>query len=316
MYRLALIPFLLAAAMAGSGCADDFDPYEDVRTPRLLAIAADRPFLSPGDSAVVSALATETATYEWSWCPLVSGSDTGYSCLVTQPELQAAVDEILGEGQVTVPDFALGTGETAQLDHSVPPEVWRGFCDVLQSGTLPGPVEFPSCDEYFDVSIRVEVTMGDAFIVGAREVRLLYDAADPLNANPAITSAIAVDPDSGDEIALHETDVPTLRRGVEYELRLDIAADQAEIYERVPVEGGPAETVDENLRISWFHQGGELDRAATGSNDTTPLSEILANEWLTPTVEERADKGARLFFVLRDDRGGTSWLVRAVEFDE
>ena len=174
--RMKYTQAVVALAVALAGCATDFDPYEEVKTPRLLAIGADTPSPAPGETATISALVTETATLTWSWCPLSGTSDQGYPCLVTHAEFQDAVDEAVGAGVITVPDYDLGGAATAQLVHSVPPELWSGLCDILQSGELPGPVEFPRCDEYWDVSVKVEADFGDTTITGLRDVRLLYDA--------------------------------------------------------------------------------------------------------------------------------------------
>jgi hypothetical protein len=303
----------VAIALAGAGCASDFDPYEDVKTPRLLAIGADTSTPEPGDSATLSALVTEDATYTWSWCPLIGTSDEGFPCLVTYEEFQGAVDEAVGAGVITVPAYDLGTDPTAQLAHSVPPELWSGLCDILQSGELPGPVEFPACNEYFEVAVKVTVDFGDVVIPGVRDVRLLYEAdANAANATPVIGGLSAVDPDSGDTIDLDAAD-PELRRDVEYELLVDIVETEAESYDRVPVEGGPAVNVREVLRFTWFHEGGEMDKSATSYDDgSNEIDDARVNLWRTPTTEERAETTARLFIVIRDDRGGTTWIEREV----
>ncbi len=303
---------IAVGALALVGCESDFTPYEELDRPRLLAIAADGSELAPDDATTLSALVTEAnATYQWSWCPLVGTADEGYPCLVTEAELQAAIDAAIGAGQVTVPPFDLGTADTATLDHAIPPAVWQGFCQALQESPLPGPVEFPRCDDKFEVSILLDVDVDGAPQRGRREVALLYDDSAPPNATPLIAGAVAIDPDTNERIDL---DGGTLRRGVTYTLELDIGADQIETYARVPVEGGPAEMVLEDLRASWFHdEGGELDHAATSFLDgSTDLDDLRTNEYTTPTAEERAADTARLFVVLRDDRGGTSWLEATV----
>lgn len=298
---------LLLLVAAAAGCADEFDPYEDVRTPRLLAIAADPPTVAPGDSVAFSTLVTEAgATHRWSWCPLVGSGAEGYPCLVEQAQVQAAVDQALGPGQVTVPDFDLGTGDTASLEHAIPPEVWIGLCEALSDGALPPGIPLPACEDGFDVAVRVDVTMGQTVITGTRELRLLFDGAVGVNRAPVATGLVAIHPDTGAEIAIADAGTATLERGVEYGLRLDLADDQAETV------GSEVE----KLRISWFHQGGEIDRSATGSNATTTLAEARENDWLTPLAEDWPETTARLFLVVRDDRGGTSWLLRSVELSQ
>lgn len=300
-------------ALAGAGCASDFDPYEDVQSPRLLAISAASSTPAPGETVSLAALVTDAATYSWTWCPLVGTSDQGYPCLVTYEQFQAAVDEAVGPGVVTVPDYDLGTDPTAELAHSVPPELWQGLCDILRSGEFPGPVEFPTCDRYFEVAVKVTVDFGDRQIIGQRDVRLLYAAdSDDANQTPAVGGVSAIDPDSGDTIDLAAAD-PELRRDVEYELVIDITEAESESFEQVPVEGGPAVTVREVLRFTWFHEGGEMDRSATSFDiDSNTIDDARTNLWRTPTTEERSEDTSRLFFVVRDGRGGTTWIEREV----
>jgi len=316
MRHTAKITVVLAASLTLAACADEFDPYEEVLAPRLLAVAADRPSLRPGETATLSALVSEDgATYRWSWCPLVGGSNDGYPCLIAHDDLQAAVDAVAGPGVVTIPVYDLGTGATADFDNSIPPELWIGMCEILQSGELPGPVEFPRCDEYFDVSARLEVTIDGVFIVGVRDLRLLYDDAAEPNRNPVITSVAAVHPVTGERIDLDAAGTAELERDVEYQLVADVAESESETYQRVPVEGGPPESTRESLRLSWFHEGGELDHAATGFTDgSTTFADLVDNEWQTPTVDDWPGESSRLFMVLRDNRGGTSWIERTVRW--
>ena len=303
--------FMFLAGLAFAGCATDFDPYEDIKTPRLLAIAADLPLAPPDATITLSALVTDVASYQWSWCPLIGAGAEGYPCLVSHADFQAVVDEVVGAGIVVVPDYDLGTGPTAALVHSVPPALWSGLCDVLQSGQL-GPIAFPACNESFEVNVKLVVNFGDTVLTGVRDVRLLYDAGADTNAVPSIGGVSAIHPDTNDTVDLDGLD-PELERDVEYQLELALDESESESYEKAPVEGGPSETVRESLRVSWFHEGGEIDKIATSFIDgSSPIDNARTNLWRTPTTEERAADTSRLFIVIRDDRGGTSWIERTV----
>ncbi len=311
------VPLALAAlGLALGGCATDFDSYEEILTPRVLAVGAEPSTLIPGATTTLSTFVTEpaSATYQWSWCPFVGGSSEGYPCLVPQDALQTAIDDLLGAGTVTVPDYDLGTGATATLTHVIPPLVLQAFCDLLQGGMLPDPVDFPDCSRAFEIDVRVEVVQQGVTIEARRELDLLYDVDDPINTTPTILGLTAIHDVTGAVIVLDPAAPTQLTRNTTYQLVADVSEADSETYEKVPLQGGPAETVRESVRISWFYQGGDLDRRATGFiDDGSPFADALENEWRTPTIEERSDDTARLFLVIRDDRGGTSWIERTVE---
>ena len=67
----------IALATAAIGCAPDFDPFNLVDKPRILAVQADPPELKPGERAQLRALvyAPDQAevSYHWQWCPFTTG---------------------------------------------------------------------------------------------------------------------------------------------------------------------------------------------------------------------------------------------------
>ena len=109
---------IVLGALCGSGCSNNFDPYDKLITFRVLGVRAEPPEVAPGKSATLSALTyvpTATAThvqYAWSWCPFMNGADQGYSCAVTHDQLQMIVDQNLGQGTLVVPPYELGTTAT------------------------------------------------------------------------------------------------------------------------------------------------------------------------------------------------------------
>lgn len=307
---------VLALGSVGAGCDDPFEPYANVEEPRLLAMAANAPDLIPGATAELSALLTAPATNtSWSWCPLVGRSEQGYPCLVPHELLQSEVDKAIGSGQAVVPAYDLGSAESAQLAHVVPAEAWLAICTLLQSNEVPGLAEFPRCDESFPVTIRLEVAFGEATITGIRKIELLYDAAAPTNTNPQVGLMSATELSQESPIALDDIGSAELARDTSYKLDIELEASESESYLRDPGTGAPLETAREILRLSWFHEGGELDAGATSFNEgSTVLDDATTNEWRTPTSDEHADNSSRLFVIIRDDRGGTSWLTSNVRF--
>ena len=304
---------LLACALALAGCADSFADYNQVTGFRLLGIGADAPTLADGESAQLSALVTETgATYAWSWCPLTQGQAGGYACAISHDQLQAVADQALGAGQVTVPPYDLGSGETATFDYPVPPELLAAVCDFIKQNDVPDVADVPSCDGRYEMKIRLETAGSDNSVIGVRDVDLLYQDGLERNANPTIDSVVAVDP-SGAEVTLDPSAPTQLSRDVDYTLQVDVAADQAQTYMAPPVEGGPPVPTRENLFVTWFYEAGKMDKIRTSYlQDSQDLTNLRENHWRTPTTDERAEATTTLWFVIRDDRGGISWITRDV----
>ncbi len=105
-----------------------------------------------------------------------------------------------------------------------------------------------------------------------------------------------------------------LRGGTEYELVLSVGESSVESYVD-PDEG--VEPVREGLYATWFVAGGETDKARTSFLRGDPsMDKLRTIRWVTPTADEIADNQARLFVVLRDDRGATTWLSRTVSVED
>ncbi|MBL4633302.1 MAG: hypothetical protein JKY56_05495, partial [Kofleriaceae bacterium] len=289
---------------------------EDIQQPRLLAMAANPPDLIPGATAELTALLTAQPTStRWSWCPLVGSSNNGYPCLVDHDLLQAEVDKALGNGQFTVPPYDLGSNVSAELSNVVPAQVWLAICSILQSGETDSPLTFSRCEESFPVTIRIDVTFGAKEITGIREVKLHYDDAAVVNTVPQLGAMTATALVNGTPISLDDMGSAELARDTSYSLEVALAEAESERYLRDPLTGDPLENAREILRLSWFHEGGELDASATSFNEgSTQFSDARANEWRTPTMDERTDDSSRLFIVIRDDRGGTSWVTSNLRF--
>ncbi len=306
-----LIACALALA-ASAGCADSFPDYNQVTGFRLLGMRADTPTLADGESSQLSALVTETgATYAWSWCPLTQGQAGGYACAISHDQLQAVADQTLGAGQVTVPPYDLGSGETATFAYPVPPELLAAVCDFIKQNDVTDVPDLPSCDGRYEIKLRLETSGSDNSVIGVRDVDLLYQDGLERNANPTIAGVVAVDP-TGAEVTLDPSAATQLQRDVNYTLRVDVGADQAETYMAPPVEGGPPVPTRENLFVTWFYEAGAMDRIRTSYLQDSDLANLRENHWRTPTTDERTEATTTLWFVIRDDRGGISWITRTI----
>ncbi|MBT8494244.1 MAG: hypothetical protein KJO07_14405 [Deltaproteobacteria bacterium] len=316
---------LLGVLTACFGCSDDLPSFFDIEKFRLLGLSATPPTIRQDESATLSALVTEAdAEYQWTWCPLSSGTFGAFECAITEEELQALIDEAVGAGVITVPPYDLGTGATATWTFDLPAAGFSAFCDfLLESGAdLPEGADFPDCEEGYDLQIRLDTRLGDESVTGVRDLRLLLDDDDQANNNPSILGARAVElDDQGEEVGgdiVVDADVPAqLERDKVYKFFIDVPASDAEPFFEVPVGGTePVERLDD-LTVAWFREGGEFDKNRTGFIDGTSEFELLLeNEFTTPTAEDYEDGQLRLFWTIRDNRGGTGFFQRTIELVE
>ncbi|MBK8010385.1 MAG: hypothetical protein IPK13_03495 [Deltaproteobacteria bacterium] len=297
-----------------TACNDEFTPYNEVEGFRLLAMAADPPWLGANESAKLSALVVADPTeadvrYRWSWCPLTTGQVGGYTCAVSHDELQAAVDDAIGVGVVDVPPFEFATTATASFTYSLSPLVLRGVCAYLAEGDIPDFVSVPECGEHYPLTIRLEVTSGNQTIVGIKSLPLILEG-DARNKNPearGLTASVATSTGT----PLTEDGSAVLRRGVEYDLELDIDEGAAETLTSTSTQER------ERLVVTWFVSAGETDRTRTSFLEgQIPFEQTKKNKWKLPTAVNDDAETARIWIVIRDGRQGTSWLTRSVKLKD
>ncbi len=288
-------------------CSDPLDPYEEVQGLRVLAISADSPQLTPGASATVSALVTEEgASYQWSWCPFALPASQGAGCAISHEEFQMVANMILPSPAV-VPDYDLGTGETAAFTHSLPPMFYKAVCDFVLSQNIPDGFDAPDCSQKFEIQVGLTVTKGGESIVSVSSLELLYDDVVPANTNPVLLGLSAKQSD-GTLVELDAMAPTQLVKGSLVELSIEVNEDSSESYQKVEPSGEvvPAE---ENLIATWFYDGGSMDKSRSSYVPGSVEFEVLTkNEWDPLEVDE-----ATLYVVLRDGRGGTSFLKRSIE---
>lgn len=129
---------LAVAAAVGSaslaGCAEDFTPASVLEEVRVLALLADPLEAGPGDEVAVRAVVYEdpadpVAAERWSFCPLTTGAQGGFRCVV------AACETALGSArEATANPYALaeacvaaGGGTLPDGGAGVPTEVESVF---------------------------------------------------------------------------------------------------------------------------------------------------------------------------------------------
>src|SRR5215468_7553226 len=115
-------PAILVLALLAAACAQDFDPYYLLNSPRVLALRSDPVAPYTDETTTLSAYVylppgAAVTDRAWSWCPAPGSANDGYPCLVTEAQLGGAV-----------PAFDLGHGETASFKNSIAPEALRQIC--------------------------------------------------------------------------------------------------------------------------------------------------------------------------------------------
>jgi hypothetical protein len=314
-------PWPLLAPLLFACSGRDFTPYREIDRLRVLAVRADKPYLSFTETTSITALVVNAAGdptpigYEWSWCPLTQGNDRGYACVFTREQIQMEIDAAVGPGVIAVPPFDLGTTATVAFSYALPPEFFQGICDAIRTRDAPEFVTLPPCNGRFPITVRLRATDGVEEVIAVKEVELIYDAAvASANQNPRIdriVTALELVPSEESEIAADGSTL--LNRDTHHFVRAKIGEEQAERY----VADGADRR--ENLVLSWFIDAGagDLERTRTSFLEgEIPFDQLLENEWKTPKAVDFAGPTVRMFFVLRDERRGVSWAKRTVALRE
>ena len=294
-------------------CDDDFAPYNLLSGLRVLALSAEPPTPRSEQPSRITALVSDNeANLDWSWCPAPSGADDGFVCGVTQAQL----DQLLANAgdSVRLPPLALGSGPAVDFDFKIDATAARTICLSVATVTLPDNVAAPLCEnDTFEVLIRLDATLGAARVTAVRNLALRLSDEAQVNETPAIENASVIIDGQLTEIATDGS--TTLQRGETYDLRLAVAPTSSQRYVDLKEEP-PDEDAREALTATWFIEGGETDKARTSFFDSeNSLADLGSNSWTTPTTEEFSSDTTRLFFVLRDNRDGTSWIQRSVRLE-
>lgn len=306
------------------GCINEFDPYNETIGFRILAMRADRPTLRPGERTVVDALIHPPAdnapvSYSWSWCPFRGSPESKFDCAVSEAELQAQIDAAVGPGVVTVPPYTLSSTATATYGYDLPPQLFSGLCTALQEMSLPLFVTAPDCDGTFEITIRLVANGGGKEIIAVKELSLVYRSDAPINTNPRLGEVryrdLAKDPVEG--IVLEPGNAPTLTREVDYELSLEIDEENAEMIPVATATSAEAGLSREILFVTWFIEGGETESQRTSFIDGEVDFDVLRkNELTTPRKPDYPAANLRMYFVLRDTRGGVDFTIRDIVLAE
>jgi hypothetical protein len=286
----ALVSSLLIAA-----CSDGFEPYSELSSLRVLAVASQPAMPRAGVSSKLSALVYappgQDVSYRWSLCPVVAKAKDAYACPITQE----AAAGVFGPG---LPEFELGSTPEVTLTHGLAPSTLAGLCG--RGVAAAGYADSVDCDLGFPVSVVLDVGSGDKSLHAAFVVYLpTSDDASADNHNPTIVDLTADGVPIGDALATP----PGAKLGV----AAPVAADAVESRPAFPFESG-TEPRSERLTFSWFADTGSWNKDRTSFIDgETALADAASNPWTAPDV---LPASATFAVVVRDDRGGVGWLRR------
>jgi hypothetical protein len=309
------IPRLAVAALICAGCDSDLPAYNHLEGFRVLALRASAPSLHQGESTTLDALTfvepdpAPALRYRWSWCPARLPSARGGGCAVDE----ATFARLLGlEGGGV--SFDLGDQATAQLAYPGQAAAYQAVCANAAGTATPGEFVF-SCEGGFPISVRAEITHGEQTILIQKDVRLLFGDL-PANKNPLLgTVSIATVNEGTSPRSWAEGTAVRLALGERYQIQVAVDEASAELFvpEATVVDPSPKER-RESLYISWFVSSGDTDLDRTSFiKEGVSLAEFGRNEWMLPKAGDEERDAARLFVVLRDERGGVSWLSRSAE---
>jgi hypothetical protein len=317
MMRLAAAIWLVSlGALVIAGCDEDFDPYNRLNSLRVLAIASEPASPANGETATLTPLiyAPEDdppVSYAWSWCPLAASANEGGRCLVDEAEFS----RLTLQNGVTLTPYDLGSEPTAQFTNVFDPQLLASLC--LQS---VAELSLLDCEHGFPIQIRFTVTTAKDELVTVRTLRLRFGEIEA-NANPTIDSLSATLPDAGEldlaEPAEGQEPEVTLPRKTDTTITAGIQASAAESYLGQAEEGEGSVQKRERLLITWFVESGDTKYEHTSfDDDDQPLDEAVENRWEPERTEDYAPATARLFVVVRDDRGGVGWRSAPVRLSE
>ncbi len=345
-----MMVLLCGISMVLTACGPEFDPYWRANKLRLLSMRSDPATLLPGQTATFEALVSNPAgdelTYAWEWCPFTVSPQQEFECPITREELIEILEQALAEGSMDgmmmmgpdgemvpmdelppgfdigllVPEFKLGEEPTARLPYPLTPDFVLGLCQGLQVflGTSDLTNEAgitSSCEEGWDVTMRVVVSGGGDTEIGAKRFTLWTGSEFDKNQNPDITG-IDIRLANEDDLSKLEAKLPWLAQSSEdperwvripddapvpilanipFDLRSVVDPMSLELYQRPAPTGSEIERLPaerEGLEFRWFVEAGDLDDSRqlfgeeSGPLDEVPVTSLTINYNPSPSREQ------------------------------
>jgi hypothetical protein len=283
-------------------CGEEFDPYYQIQDIRVLGIQASPPSLLPGERSRIKPLIYNSdeseVSYQWTWCPLSSGSSDSYECSITYEELS----QQLPEGLSILP-YDLGQTEEIDFTYPIPSPLVDAFCEALitQSENLPDFIELPSCTYGLPIYVTLSIAKGDQTITSVKKINLATQE-NQTNKNPSIPKIYISSSGSADQTELTSEKRIYLHREADYDFQVEIDESSSETY--IDEEG---EVQEESIVVSWFVESGELESTRTGYYPNQNSLQDLKNKFKTPSFKEYNLDQLKMYVVVRDNRQGMSY---------
>ncbi len=292
---------LVAVCVSVVACADDFPPASRLEGARVLAVVADEPFARPGATVQLDmlALSQDGTPLEIAWFPgcenppgdqagrcldtldtTITLGDTHYALAIT-PDIISRRPATPGNTPkygLAYVYFAVCAGRLVNVD---PPRLGFGVDCVDAAGTSLG---------------------AESFVVGYTPI---YAYDEVTNTNPQITDIAIADTIAACE-AKDIDDCPDV------DVLVYVDPSQVELdYASVAAGEDP---VKELLWTSFFVTSGEMvsDTRLIADGGTFRDPDDSKGKW---HVEPGYRGPASIYVVLRDSRGGSSWMRRDVTIE-
>lgn len=300
----------LASLLALTACEEEFDPGSEITKMRVLAVQADSPFASPGESVRLEALSydPEARPISWAWAVCAdpaSSSVEGCLANVALNTIETGEPPLLGmgEGQSGI-DLMIAANAIERIPVEARAQAYVGVLSVACPGNLElaangtSPLLPFRCSEA-DTGRELGT---DEAIVGIKRVFLRQAER---NQNPVI-QAIRFDgedwaADDVKEVAGCDIDDSTYDDcPSDTKHRIQALVDPAS-FETGSDEFG--RSFDEQLIVQQYTEAGIVEEEIRIATDSETGWAARASA---------SGRELRLWFVARDDRGGVSWAERRV----
>jgi hypothetical protein len=301
--------------------------------------------------ALVYSPRTTAPTFAWSWCPVRGDATAGYACAITAGAFEAqlravgdvttAVSYDLGTGATAQLPYLSTPALLAALCDAAAAAATAATATVT-APTAPAA----QCRNGYTVSIGLVVHDGTRSVRGYKTLTLLLDGKLAPNTNPTIRE-IAYQ--GAERAALGTAEAPSNLVQAGYPLHADIPATSAEWTTAPAQRAAPASfapggtgatgpgavtgsttgtstpTTDttqppptpgaqgggglERLAASWYVTAGSTALLAGAATAPTEWGNLTANRW---ELGDAPPGEHDLYLVVRDNRGGVTWVRKTV----
>jgi hypothetical protein len=239
-------------------------------------------------------------------------------------------------------------GSVAEDDGGVAAN-WTAPADVSDAGTAGGmPLTkiFTCASAGFPVTVRLDFQTADMVARFEKPASAVFKVFLPIddilqgNQNPVLGGLTLIDPDNPDPSAAQALDQAgsvTLKRKVKYKLVVDMPVSDAENYTGWTRDNLGGYVVDkktgqhvigdvqEILSLNWYVEAGDLgDNGGRRGGNTgfnpyaaapQPFSKAQENYWKLPLTSDYKPGSAKIYVLVRDDRGGVGWTSATVALE-